>query len=52
LIYLKRFGAGASLAALAPANKSLALMNKSSTVGKATKKRSALPVNAGWERPN
>ena len=37
---------------MAPANKSLAQMNKSPTVGKVTKKRSALPVNAEWEGPN
>ena len=37
---------------LAQKSKSLAQMNKSPTVGKVTKKRSALPVNAEWEGPN
>jgi hypothetical protein len=37
---------------LAAKNKSLAQINKSPDVGKATKKGSVLPVNAEWEGPN
>src|SRR5262249_354406 len=42
--------AGASLAALAPANKSLAQSNKSQDVGKTTKSRSALQSLLSWCR--